>query len=372
MKKMSDLAKKHVAKIKPYVPGKPIEEVKREFALESVIKLASNENPLPPSPKVLKALRLNLDKINRYPDGASYYLKKLLAKKFGCATDNIIIGNGSDEIISFAVRAFVERDEEVIVSRPSFLMYEIAAQCEGVKIVTVPARNFRYDLYAMAERLTPKTKLIFIANPDNPLGTYVTRKELVDFLDRVGPGTIVFIDQAYFEFAEGMNDYPDGLEHINKKNVIVTRTFSKIYALAGLRVGYGFSNPDIIRSMEKIRDPFNVNMMAQVAAEAAIKDQAFARRSLKLISAGKKYLYGELARMGFEFIPSATNFMLINIMSGSNTKLTSGDIFQAMMRKGVIVREMGGWNLNGYIRVNVGTMPENRKFIKSLREVTGK
>ncbi|MDD5440175.1 MAG: aminotransferase class I/II-fold pyridoxal phosphate-dependent enzyme, partial [Candidatus Omnitrophica bacterium] len=252
---MSILTKKHIANIKPYIPGKPIDEVKRELRLQSVIKLASNENPLPPSPKVLKALTRSLSTINRYPDGGSFYLKRLLAKKFRVKEENIIVGNGSDEIISFAIRAFVDRDEEVMVSRPTFLMYEICARADGVRLVTVPARDFRYDLSAMAERLTPKTKLVFIANPDNPLGTYVNRKELESFLRKVGPRTIVFIDQAYFEFASVFGDYPDALSYLGYNNIIVTRTFSKIYALAGLRVGYGFGSPGIIRAMDKIRDP---------------------------------------------------------------------------------------------------------------------
>ena len=358
------LVKKRILAIKPYKPGKPIEEVKRELGLRSVIKMASNENTLSPSSRVLSEVRKSLASLNRYPDGGCFYLKKALAKRFRLKPENVIVGNGSDELIILALRAFARPGDEVIVAKPTFLIYEIASKVEGVKIITVPMKNFRYDLSGMAKRLNRKTKIVFVANPDNPTGTYATEDEVRRFLKKVGPRTIVFFDEAYYEFAQKLYDYPKTLPYLRRKNIIITRTFSKIYALAGLRIGYGLAKKELIEAMDKVREPFNVNSVAQIASLAALRDRGFVSKSLRLIDSGRKYIYHNLKLLGYEYIPSATNFILINLMKDS------GKIYNKLLKKGIIVREMSAWGLNGFIRVTIGTPKENKKFIETLKKVT--
>jgi len=357
------LVKKRILGIKPYKPGKPIEEVRRELGLKSIIKLASNENAYPPSKKITRAIEKNLKYLNRYPERDCFRLKKALGEKYNLKKENIIIGNGSDELIVLALRAFGCNGDEVVIAKPTFLIYEIASRVEGVKVVTVPMKDFRYDLQGMADRLTRKTKIVFIANPDNPVGTYVRTTELAAFLKKVNERTIVFIDEAYFEFACRYPEYPATLKYIKTKNVIITRTFSKVYGLAGIRVGYGFARKELIEAMDRVREPFNVNSLAQVAAEAALKDRAFVTKCISTTEAGKKYLEKEIAQCGHSYIKSATNFILINV--GKNAKV----VYTKLLKRGVIVREMSAWGLNGFIRVTVGTMKENKRFIKALKKI---
>lgn len=359
---MRNLARKEIMNVKPYKPGKPIEEVRRESGVRSVIKMASNENTLSPSPKVVSAIRKNLDTLNRYPDGGCFYLKKELSRKFGLDPENIIIGNGSDELIVLTIRAFASKGDEVIIAKPTFLIYEIASTVEGLKIITVPMKNFRYDLDGMAKRLNKKTKIVFIANPDNPTGSYVTEKEVKAFLKRVGPDTIVFFDEAYYEFAKSLRDYPRTLPYLKKKNIIIARTFSKVYALAGLRVGYAFGKEELIASMNKVREPFNVNSIAQVAALTALKDGQFVSRSLRLVREGKKFIENSLTNMGLRYIPSAANFILFELKQDSKA------IYDHLLKKGIIVREMSAWGLKGFIRVTAGTMKENTRFVDTLKQ----
>lgn len=354
------LVKKQVLRIKPYKPGKPIEEVKRELGLKSAIKLASNENPFGPSKRVIKALKKALPGIHRYPDGGSYYLKEALSKKFRLKPGNFVLGNGSDELIVLCLKAFACESDEVIITRPTFLIYEIASSMENAVIVNVPMRNFRYDLNAIADKLTDKTKIVFIANPDNPIGTYVTKEELDRFLSKIGQSTIVFMDEAYYEFARRNKDYPDTLPLIEKKNVIIARTFSKVYGMAGLRLGYAIGNRNLIGAMEKVREPFNVNSLAQAAGIAALKDDVYVKKVINQTDIGKRYLCESLRKLGYEFVPSATNFILINLKGDSQA------VYNKLLKKGIIVREMGGWGLHGFIRVTIGTMGENKKFIKAL------
>jgi len=266
------LPRKAILNAKPYQPGKPIEEVKRELGLKDVIKMASNENPLGPSPKAVTAIRKYLGNINRYPEGGCFYLRQAVAKKLKIKPEQLIFGNGSDELIELTLKAFVNEGDEVIVASPTFLMYEVASTAHGAKIKVVPMRYFKYDLKAIKDAIAKNTKIIFIANPDNPNGTYVTKYELENFLKDLSDETIVFLDEAYFDFAEEQ-DYPNGLNYLEKNNLIVTRTFSKAYGLAGLRVGYGVSSPEIIKYMEAVRDPFNVNSLAQIGAMGALKDK---------------------------------------------------------------------------------------------------
>ena len=333
---MKNLVRKNIFSVKQYLPGKPIEEVQREFGLKDVIKLASNENCLGPSPKALDAVRKSLNDINRYPDASLFYLKRKLAHSLGLKEGNIIFGNGSDEIITLAIRTFLNDTEEVVIAKPTFLIYEIATQVHNAKVTLVPlTNNFKYDLKKMKKAVTPNTKIVFIANPDNPTGTYVTKEELEDFLKGLPDKTILFLDEAYFEFADhGFKDYPNGMDYLNKYNVIVARSFSKAYGLAGLRIGYGISDPEIISYMERVREPFNVNILAQVAALAAIDDKAFLKKTLAHVESQKKFLYTAFRRMNLRYIESATNFILVDVRRDCK------EVFNKLLRKGVIVRDM--------------------------------
>ena len=354
--------RKHLWLVKPYKPGKPIEEVQRELGLKDIIKLASNENPLGPSPKALSAIKENLIRLNRYPDSNSFYLKAALAKRFNLTPSNFIIGNGSDEIIVLALRAFINPNDEVVVATPTFLIYEIQSNACGAKIITVPLKDFRYDLKKMKKAITSRTKIVFIANPDNPTGTYVTEKEVLEFMDGMPKKTLVFFDEAYFEFADDLKDFPHTLKFLKNNNVIIARSFSKVYGLAGLRVGYGIASAELIGYLERVREPFNINSLAQVAATAALKDKSFLERTLKTTEEGKKYLYRELNKLGLLYLTSATNFVLVDVGDGER-------IFGLLLKEGVIVRDMKAWKLPGFIRVNVGTDSENRRFIKALKKV---
>lgn len=359
------LARKNILNVVNYEPGKPIEEVQRELGLKDVIKMASNENPLGPSPKALSALRRNLKNINRYPDSYSFYLKRKLAKGLKVDPTNLIITNGSDELICLALRTFLEPDEEVIIADMTFLIYKIASQIVGAKITAAPMRNFKYDLEAMKKEITDKTKIIFIANPDNPTGTYVTENEVKHFVKDVPKDTIIFFDEAYYEFGRQQKDYPDTMKYLDRENVIIGRTFSKAYGLSGLRVGYGIACPELIGYMDKAREPFNVNIMAQAAAVAALDDKAFLKRTLLNTNKGKEFLYNEFKKMGLEYVPSATNFILVDV------KKDCKEVFKKLLSLGVIIRDMKGWGLDTYIRVTIGTEEENKKFIHALKKSLG-
>ena len=356
------VANKYIFDSKPYVPGKPIEEVKRELKLNSVIKLASNENPYPPSPKVLAALNKAAKEINRYPDGGCFVLRQALAKHLKVNDNQLIFGNGSDEIIVLAVKAFVGKGDEVIIAKPSFLIYEIAARLAGAKIHEVPLKNFRYDLMSIKAKLSKCTKIVFIGNPDNPAGSYINAREAEDFMKAVSKDTLVFFDEAYFEYVH-TKDYPDTLKLIKKyPNLMTIRTFSKMYGLAGLRIGYGIGQPKIIDVLNRLREPFNVNSMAQVAATAALSDKNYYRRIAQKVEEQRRYIYQGLRNLGFHYEESFTNFILVRV---KNASAVAG----ALLKKGVIIRDMTAWGLSNYIRVSIGTATENRRFIKSLKEI---
>ena len=360
---MKEIVRQNILEVKPYIPGKPIDEVKRELGLRDVIKLASNENPFPPSPRVLKAINEEAKGINRYPDGSCYYLRRELARKLKVKEDQLIFGNGSDEIIVLATRVFTEKGDEVILARPSFLIYEIAAKISGATIKMVPLKSFRYDLEGMKQMVTPQTKIIFIGNPDNPAGTYVTKQQVEGFLKDLRKNIIVFFDEAYFEFV-AKKDYPDTIALLKThKNIIVTRTFSKMYGLAGLRLGYGIANQEIIGLLERVREPFNVNSLAQAAALACLKDAGYYQKMGKVLESQRKVLYHSLKQMGLFFVDSATNFILIDV------KTNSLEVCQRLLKKGIIVRDMGFWGLDTFIRVTIGTPQENKKFIQGLKGV---
>lgn len=361
---MKNLVRQNILRVKPYTPGNRLRK-SREMGLDDVIKLASNENCLGPSPKAIDAIKKHLKDINRYPDASCFYLKRKMSKFLGVKEENLIFGNGSDEVISLAIRTFVNDGDAVIIAKPTFLIYEIASQIHNGKIRFVPlTKDLKYDLRAMGEAVTKDTKMIFIANPDNPTGTYVTKKELEDFFKGLPGKLVVYLDEAYFEFADhSFKDYPNGLEYLGRPGVIVGRSFSKAYGLAGLRIGYGISDPEIISYMERVREPFNVNILAQVAALASIDDKAFLKRGLVHVAKEKEFLYKALRRMGVGYVESATNFILADI------KNDCGLVFRALLEKGVIVRDMKAWGLDSFIRVTVGTRSENERFVRAIREV---
>lgn len=360
---MKNIVKQSILNVKPYQPGKPIDEVEREWGLTDVCKLASNENPYPPSAKVIRAIQRELKGLNRYPDGNCFYLRKALAKHLGVEKDQIVFGNGSDEIIVLAVRAFAGDGDEVITAHPTFLIYEIATRAAGANIRLVPLKDFRYDLRAMRKAVTDRTKIVFIANPNNPTGTYVTQSELEDFLRGLSPKIIVFLDEAYYEFVQE-KDYPKSLKLLERyPNVIFTRTFSKIYSLAGLRVGYGIASQEMVELLNRIREPFNVNTVAQAAALAALDDRRYYQRIQKEIEGEKKRLYQNFQKMPVTFVKSAANFILMDV------KTDSRQVSQELLRQGVIVRDMASWGMEGFIRVTVGTPKENNKLIKALKNV---
>ncbi len=360
---MRKVANKAILQIKPYVPGKPIEEVKRELKLKQVIKLASNENPYGPSPKVVRAISLAAKNVNRYPAGDCYYLREKLAQSLGIKRQQLIFGNGSDEIIVMAVRAFVKKGDEVIIAKPSFLIYEIASQVAEAKVKAVALKDFRYDLEGIKKSISLKTKIIFIGNPDNPAGTYISDQQLKKFLRDIRSDILVFVDEAYFEYVQA-SDYGRSLNLSKQhKNLLVARTFSKMYALAGLRVGYGIASEGVIDILERVREPFNINSLAQVAAVACLNDKQYYRKVARMVTKERKYLYGQLRRLNLDFKKSFTNFILIKVKQGATVMM------KKLLKKGVIVRDMSFWGLKEYIRVTIGTHEENRIFVKTLEAI---
>lgn len=360
---MKRLAKQIIFNVQPYVPGKPIDEVKRELGLTSVIKLASNENPYGPSPQARKAILNASHELHRYPDGNCHYLRKELSIRLKVHQDQLIFGNGSDEIIVLAVRAFAGEGDEVVIARPSFLIYDIASRVAGAKVMAVPLKDFAYDLDAMKAAVTKRTKIIFLGNPDNPGGQYLTPRQLGGFLKGLRKDILIFIDEAYYEYVEAP-DYVDSIALMKRhKNIIVTRTFSKMYGLAGLRVGYGIADGEITDCLNRIREPFNVNALAQAAALACLKDGAYYRSVAAKIRAQRRFLYGSLKALGLQYVESYTNFILIEVKKDASL------IASALLRRGVIVRDMRFWGLDHFIRVTIGTEAENRKFLREIKEL---
>lgn len=357
-------AKPSLARVKNYQPGKPLEELQREYGIKNAVKLASNENALGPSPKAVAAIRRGLGNMHRYPDGGCFYLRKRLAKFLGVDPKGLIFGNGSDEVLVMAVRAFVEAGDEVVIADPTFLIYEIASQTEEARIVKVPMRDFRYDLPAMLSKITSRTKLVFIANPDNPVGTYISEKHLVSFLSKVPKEVVVVLDEAYFEFASMKKDYPRSISLLKRfPNLIVTRTFSKAYGLSGLRVGYGVMSEELVSTLSKVREPFNVNLLAQYGALAALDDTAHLRKTLDTVKKGRAYLFAEFKKLGLSYVDTVTNFVLVDL------KTDAQNVYERLLKRGVIVRSMAAWGLRTYIRVTIGRMPENQRFLKALKEI---
>lgn len=357
-----DPIRPNIENIKPYVPGKPIEEVERELNITGVVKLASNENPLGPSAKALEAINRYSKDISLYPDQNCFELTASLAKRLEMAPENIVIGNGSDEVMLLIAIAYISAGDEVILSQNTFSTYETVSSFMEASIKKVNLNNFTYDLKAMAKAISAKTKLIWICNPNNPTGTMNTKKELDALISKVGPNTMVVIDEAYGDYVESA-DYPDSLEYVRAgKNVIVLRTFSKIFGLAGLRVGYGMARPGTIKFLRLVRMPFSVNRLAQLAATAGLADSGHVEKSRKNNSEGKKYLYAELDRLGVSYVKTEANFIFIDLKSDADM------VFMELMRRGVIVRPLSSFGMPRAIRVTVGTPEQNSRFIQAFSE----
>ena len=372
--KITKIIRPNCKGFEPYVAGKPVETIKRELGLKTVVKLASNENPLGPSKKAVQAIKDNLNAIFFYPDSNSYELKKALSQRYRLPTGNIFTAAGGDEIIELAAKLFFDREDEIVISKHAFIRYGMAAQLMGSKAVVVPMKNgFIHDLKAMAKACTKKTKAVFVTNPNNPTGTYNTKKELSGFLkalplNKYGVKPLVILDEAYFEYASLNRDYPDGLDFLkNNPNLIVFRTFSKIYGLAGLRVGYGFANECIVDYIERIRPPFNVNILAQAAAVASLQDKKQVKKGQKLMKKEKEYMYKEFGKLGVKYIKSAANFILFNV-----SPLKGKEFFPLMLKEGVITRAMGEYDLPDWVRVTVGLHKENEMFVKKLKKIIRK
>lgn len=366
----SELAVPGIRQLAPYQPGKPISELKREYGLSEVVKLASNENPLGPSPKAIAAIPAELDDLARYPDGNGFALKKKLSEKYSITPDQITLGNGSNDVLEFAARTFAQTNDEIIFSQHAFAVYPLVTQAIGARAVVVPANNWGHDLDAMLAAITDRTRVIFIANPNNPTGTWLSETEISDFLGKLPERVIVVLDEAYFEYATspamGANGYPDGMPLLNKhNNLIVSRTFSKAYGLAGLRVGYGVSSAAITNLLNRVRQPFNVNSLALAAACAALDDQSHIDRSVDLNVTGMGMLRAAFDEMKLGYIPSVGNFICIDL------GIDATHAYHELLKKGVIVRPVANYEMPNHLRVTIGTRQENETFLKALAEVLG-
>ena len=358
-----NLTRPVVKRLVPYVPGRPAEEVAREFGLSDVLKLASNENPLGPSPLAIEAMQQALPDLRLYPDNSCRALMAELARRLDLPEDHLIVGRGSDEVIHMAGLAFLNPGEETIMGDPYFVLYHLTTMLMDARPIKVPLKNYRFDVEAVVGRITPATKLVFASSPNNPTGTIVTREELALLMERLPAHTILILDEAYGEYVTSP-EYPDSLQYVRQgRNILVLRTFSKIYALAGLRIGYGMACPDIIAALHQVREPFNVSSLAQVAAVASLRDPQQVARSTRLNEEGRRYLEGEFARLGLSFPPSQSNFVFVDL------GVDAGAAFQSLMRRGVIVRYDPAFGMPTHVRVTIGTMEQNRRFITALEEV---
>jgi len=353
----------HLLSINPYVAGKPLEELEREYGISDSVKLASNENPLGPSPKAIRAIEKALEKLHRYPDSNGYYLRKKLSAFLNVGSENVVLGNGSDDIIGLVAHAHLQPGDEAVLPKPSFLMYTIEVTSTGAAPIFVPLKSLRIDLDGILDRITPKTRLIFLCNPHNPTGTIILKHEFERFLEKVPPEIAVIIDEAYIEFVRD-RDCLNSVDYLDSENaLIILRTFSKAYGLAGLRVGYGIMPSEISNLLNRIRQPFNTGTLAQIGAIAALDDQRFVQKTREIIHSGLDFLYGALKKMNLRYFPTQANFFLIDLERDAD------DIFRRMLQEGVIVRSMTSYGYPQYIRINVGLPEENEQFIEALKKV---
>jgi histidinol-phosphate aminotransferase len=356
----------NVTQLVPYRPGKPIEEVKRELGLTHVTKLASNENSLGPSPLAAQALREAAGRVHLYPDAVSFELRQATALHLNVPEDHLIFGNGSDDIIHLIGITFLNSGNELIQANPSFVRYEASAILNEAPCHKVPLRDWTHDLDAMAEKINDDTRVIYITNPNNPTGTIVTDAEVRSFMKKVPERALVVFDEAYFEYVE-RDDYPDTLEYVRQeRNVIVLRTFSKAYGLAGVRLGYGIGRPEIVGYLHQVREPFNVSLPAQAAGVAALGDTEHLNNTMEMNRTGKQQFYNAFAEMRLPFTPTEANFVWVDVKKDSKT------VFEALLRKGVIIRTGDIFGAPTHLRVTIGTQPENELFISALKEVLGR
>lgn len=358
-----NLVRKGILDVKPYVPGKPIQEVERELGLSDIIKMASNENPLGPSSLAVEAMKAAIEQIHLYPDAECYELRSAVAQSLSISPDHLIFGNGGEEIITLMGKAFINEGDPCVIPRDVYDAYETIVRIMGGVICYSDLVEYRIDLKDMLKEIDEKTKLVFICNPVNPTGTIVTRQELEHFLEKIPSKTLVVLDEAYFHFASDRN-YPNGIDYVRQgRNVIVLRTFSKVYGLGGIRIGYGVADPELIQYLRLVKEPFNVNALAQVGALAALRDEDHVHKTVHLIRTEKTFLYGELHAMGIEFVPSEANFIFINV--GMDARV----LFQEMLKRGVIIRPGDIWNLPNFIRLTIGTREQNQRFIRALKGI---
>ncbi|MFL6530848.1 MAG: histidinol-phosphate transaminase [Chthoniobacterales bacterium] len=362
MSSIWDYANPQLRDLSVYEPGKPIEETARELGAEasSIIKLASNENPLGASPKAREAMVCALESAHLYPDGGAFYVRAALSAKLRVPADHIILGNGSNEIIEFIGHAFLRPGSELITPEHAFVAYKLVAKLFGAATKEIPAPNFQQDLNSILAAITPQTRAIFIANPNNPTGTLVPQQAIDEFMRNVPGNVVVVFDEAYYEYVDHP---PDTLKYVREgRDVIVLRTFSKIHGLASLRLGYGIARPELIGVLQKTREPFNVNGLAQAAAIAALADDAHQRRTKEITDEGRAYLQDQFAKMNLPFVPSAGNFVLVKVGDGAA-------IFRDLLERKIIVRALKGYNLPEWVRISVGTMGQNQACIAALKEV---
>ena len=355
-----------LATLPVYQPGRPIEEVARELGLKAstIIKLASNENPLGPSPAALRAMRRALRQLHLYPDGNAFALKQALSRSLQVSPGNLIFGNGSNEIIEFVGHALMRPGADVVVSQYCFAIYPLIARLFGANVITVPAENFGHDLPAMLKAITPKTTVIFVANPNNPTGTLASKAMVRRVVQEVPENVLLVLDEAYFEYLPDPLDLLPLIRSGKKPNLLLMRTFSKIYGLAGLRLGYGVGHPELIAALEKVRQPFNINSMIQAVAIAALEDRKHIARTRANNEHGRRFFESAFERLRLEFVPSAANFVLARVGNGKR-------VFEEMQKRGVITRPMGGYGLPEWLRISIGTGPENQRCLRALQEVLG-
>jgi histidinol-phosphate aminotransferase len=352
-----------IAELKPYVPGKPICELERELGISGSVKLASNENPLGASPRVAEACARALTEVSRYPDGGGYELRQALAERHGVDPAGITLGNGSNDVLDMIARVFLAPGRESLFSQYAFAVYPLSSQSVGAELVVAPANDFGHDLQAMAERITERTRVIWIANPNNPTGTWLPRDDLKTFIGDAPNDVIVVVDEAYTEYVEPA-EYPDASRWLDEyPNLIVTRTFSKAYGLASLRVGYGLSHPDIADLLNRVRQPFNVNSLAQTAALAALSDEAFIQRTVRINRQGMAQLVEGFERLGLGYIPSVGNFIALDLGRPAD------EVDRALLLEGCISRPVGGYGLPNHLRVSIGLPEENARFLTALQKV---
>lgn len=357
------LANQGVQKLSPYQTGKPIDELKRELGLDDIIKLASNENPLGCSPLAIAAIQAELKQVSLYPDGNGFNLKQAIQQKFGFELNCITLGNGSNDILELVARAYIAQGESAVYSQHAFAVYPLAVQAVGGVGIEVPAKNFGHDLEAMAAAIQANTKVVFIANPNNPTGTWFERHEFEQFMAQVPAHVLVVLDEAYVEYVTDAG-FINGFDYVKQyANLIVSRTFSKAYGLASLRVGYAIASADVTNILNRVRQPFNVNSFALAAATAALQDESFVKQSRQLNSAGMAQLEQGLSALGLGFIPSKGNFIAFD------TGRPCLPVFQALLQQGVIVRPIANYGLPNYLRVSIGLESENARFLAALKQV---